>query len=51
MKVHHMSFGDVLARELVGMTIPKEEVQRGAHRDGAARPCGAGGILLDRNTG
>jgi hypothetical protein len=40
----HISFGDVLARKLVGVTIPHEEVQSGAH------PCGALRVLLDNNT-
>ncbi len=37
-----MSSGDVLAMEFVVVTIPQEEVHSGAHRDGIARPCGAG---------
>jgi hypothetical protein len=50
MKDQHTSSGDVLARELAELRLPQEEVQSGAHRDGAARPCGAGSVLLDNNT-
>jgi hypothetical protein len=34
-KGEHMIHGNVLIRELVGVTVPKKEVQSGAHRDGA----------------
>ncbi len=50
MKGQYMSSGDVMVRELVGMTIPEEEVQSATHRDGSARPCGSGKVLLDKNT-
>ncbi len=34
-KGEHMIPCNVLVRELVGVTVPKKEVQSGAHRDGA----------------
>ncbi len=50
MKGDHMSSGNVWAKKLVGVLVPKEKVQSGAHRDTATRPRGTRLVMLYRST-